>query len=128
MLYIPFLYSSLCIIPAVVVYQVKPLESEAECYTLEPFADDLDPDLLFKQLTTTSGSDESLSYEKSARGHMLLRKDDQVFTLNRRKADTLYWECVKKKHKETKCNARLVTHFGRVKSVRGEHNHDKRLN
>lgn len=68
---------------------------------------------------------DGLSYVKSARGHMLLQKDDQMFTLNRKKADTIYWECVKKKSKEIRCNARVVTHFGHLKSQRGNHNHGK---
>lgn len=68
-----------------------------------------------------------LSYVKSARGHTMLKKDGHMFTLNRKKCDTFYWECVKKKSKEIWCNARVVTQYGHLKSFRGNHNHDHEI-
>lgn len=63
-------------------------------------------------------------YVPSVRGNSVLQYNDQKFTLNRQKGDTSYWECVKKRNRTLKCNARIVTIAGGiVKSVRGVHNH-----
>lgn len=64
-----------------------------------------------------------VQYVISSRGNLLLEMDGQKFTLNRKKDTTFYWECVKKRNKLLKCNARIVIVDGCVKSIRGIHNH-----
>lgn len=64
-----------------------------------------------------------VQYVISSRGNLLLEMDGQKFTLNRKKDTTFYWECVKKRNKLLKCNARTVIVDGCVKSIRGIHNH-----
>lgn len=64
----------------------------------------------------------SFQYLTSVRGNALLSLDGYAFTLNRKKNDTFYWECTKKRNK-LNCNSRIVTLNGMIKSVRGLHNH-----
>lgn len=73
--------------------------------------------------TATDLPPHSVRFVKSVRGNTVLELNGQMFTLNQRKCDTFYWECVKKRNKALKCTARIVTVDGQVKSVRGVHNH-----
>lgn len=69
-------------------------------------------------------TNDRIRYVQSVRGNTVIELNDQIFTLNQRKHGTHYWECVKKRNKTVKCNARIVTTAdGHVKSVRGVHNH-----
>lgn len=53
----------------------------------------------------------------------MLQLEGRSFTLNRRKNQTCYWECLKKRSRLTKCASRIVTIDGQIKSMRGLHNH-----
>lgn len=64
-----------------------------------------------------------LSFTRSIRGNTILQLEGQSFTLNRHKKNTCYWECLKKRNRSIKCNARIVTNDGDIKFVRGVHNH-----
>lgn len=79
----------------------------------------------YRQLAVNDGKCAfgNVRYLTSVRGNTLLELNDQRYTLNRQKDSSLYWECVKKRNKTIKCNARIVTVDGFVKSVRGCHNH-----
>lgn len=60
---------------------------------------------------------------RSIRGNVIIKLDGQSFTLNRRRYRTSYWECFKKRSKNSKCNARIITVDDVIKTIRGIHNH-----
>lgn len=79
-------------------------------------------------LKRAARSADRIRFVQSVRGNTVLELNGQMFTLNQRKHGTHYWECVKKRNKTLKCNARIVTTAdGALKSVRGVHNHRLRI-
>lgn len=137
----PPVHSSPYIYVLAVIYKVA-CESELNCrhYSDEDgdhLAPDIEQDLLLEVLEPThvtntesisrTQSTDCIRFVESVRGNPLLEMEGQMFTLNRKKLNTYYWECVKKRNKVIKCNARVVTIDGCVKSVRGMHNHDTKM-
>lgn len=64
-----------------------------------------------------------VKYTTSSRGNVLLLLDNIGYTLNSKKRNTCYWECLKRRTRPFMCRSRIVTVDGMVKSVRGGHNH-----
>lgn len=62
-------------------------------------------------------------YLSSVRGKIMLQLNGHNYTLNRKKNTTYYWECVKRRSKGLKCNSRVVSVDGIIKTIKGVHNH-----
>lgn len=83
----------------------------------------LETKLKFMRLVKIENMIGQMRFIRSPRGKTMLEVDGQPFTLNQRKGETFYWECVKKKTKSIKCNSRIITYDGAIKAQRGAHNH-----
>ncbi|XP_062556555.1 modifier of mdg4-like isoform X39 [Armigeres subalbatus] len=62
-------------------------------------------------------------YIRSKRGKPLLVYKGHHYTLNRRRKQLGYWECVHWRSKLKSCPSRIVTDEGQIKRATGEHDH-----
>lgn len=59
----------------------------------------------------------------SRKGKPLLLYRGHQYTLNRRRKQLGYWECVHRRSKLKSCPSRILTENAQIKRVRGDHDH-----
>lgn len=64
-----------------------------------------------------------VKFGRTSRGNESLELNRKQFTLNRRRGNICYWECVKRRNKQSHCICRVVTVNKDVKKITGTHNH-----
>lgn len=107
----------MCLLPTATALYTEPLQLPVAAATTTT-------SVLATAQPPSQRSVDRIRFVQSVRGNTVLELNGQMFTLNQRKHGTHYWECVKKRNKALKCNARIVTTAdGALKSVRGVHNH-----
>lgn len=64
-----------------------------------------------------------VQFVRSRKGKPLLQYKGNQYTLNRRRKQLGYWECVHRRSKLKSCPSRITTENVQIKRVKGEHDH-----
>lgn len=65
-----------------------------------------------------------IQFTQNTRGNIILKFNQQPFTMNRSRGEIRYWECFKGRNKNVRCNVRITTVGTQIKAYKGVHNHD----
>nr|XP_029723769.1 uncharacterized protein LOC115264250 [Aedes albopictus] len=65
----------------------------------------------------------AVQFVRSRKGKPLLLYKGHQYTLNRRRKQLGYWECVHRRSKLKSCPSRITTDTVQIKRVKGEHDH-----